>query len=56
MDYHDRMRALREDMDLTQKDLGKLLGVNQETYSKYENGKLKLAIEDLIRLAQYTSV
>ncbi len=56
MDYRDRMRALREDNDLTQEVVGKILGVNQQTYSKYERGDLKLPIEDLILLAKYYNV
>ena len=38
MDYFDRMRGLRQDHDLTQKQIADKLGVAQNTYSQYKNG------------------
>ena len=35
-----RIRDLREDHDLTQSQVAKILGCTQQTYSRYENGKL----------------
>jgi len=53
---YERIRGLREDRDLTQKDLGELLGVSQATYSRYESGKLDIPTDVLLRLADYYHV
>ncbi|ATF73793.1 hypothetical protein CO692_07275 [Enterococcus sp. FDAARGOS_375] len=39
--YH-RIRDLREDKDLNQEQLAKLLNISQTTYSRYESGKLDI--------------
>lgn len=46
-----RLRDLREDHDLTQKELAVKLHVSQNTYSQYESGTRHLPIEILIHLA-----
>ena len=48
-----RIRDLREDSDLTQKDIAEYLHIKQNTYSQYENGQRQLPIEFLIALARY---
>ena len=48
-----RIREIREDKDLTQSDVAKILNVSQVAYSFYEIGKRQLPIELLIRLAKY---
>lgn len=48
-----RIRDLREDKDLKQKELANLLGVDQSTYSDYETGRLNIPIDVLIKLADY---
>jgi transcriptional regulator with XRE-family HTH domain len=48
-----RIRDLREDRDLTQKELAEYLHIKQNTYSQYENGQRQLPIEALIALAVY---
>lgn len=48
-----RIRDLREDHDLTQANLAKLLHVSQTTYSRYETGTLDIPTQVLILLAQY---
>ena len=48
-----RIRDLREDRDLTQKDLAEYLHIKQNTYSQYENGQRQLPLEMLIALAKY---
>lgn len=50
---HDRIRALREDKDLKQKEIAKILNVAQTTYSDYECGKINIPIEILKKLAFY---
>lgn len=48
-----RLRDLREDRDLTQKELAKQLSISQNTYSQYENGVRQVPIDLLVRLAEY---
>lgn len=50
-----RIRDLREDADLNQEQLAKLLNVSQATYSRYETGKLDIPTQPLIKLAKYYS-
>lgn len=49
----EHLRALREDRDLTQKDMAELLEVHQTTYSDYERGNLNIPISALKQLAEY---
>ena len=48
-----RIKDLREDSDLTQKEIADFLHIKQNTYSQYENGHRQLPIEFLIALARY---
>lgn len=48
-----RIRDLREDSDLNQTQLAKILNVSQTTYSRYENGVLDIPNEALIKLADF---
>lgn len=48
-----RLRDLREDSDLTQKELANFLHIKQNTYSQYENGQRQLPLDCLIALAKY---
>ena len=48
-----RLRNLREDHDITQKDLAAHLHIKQNTYSQYETGQRQPPIDVLIRIAQY---
>ena len=48
-----RIKDMREDRDLTQKEIADLLHVKQNTYSQYENGHRQIPIEVLIKLARY---
>lgn len=56
MTYAEKIRALRQDADKTQKELADLLKTNQSYYAKYENGKHPLPIEHLITLCKYYNV
>ncbi len=55
MTYTERIRNLREDMDLTQQVMANKLGVSQRTYSYYENGRL-IPVDILIKLADIFEV
>lgn len=48
-----RIKDLREDNDLTQKEIAEYLHIKQNTYSQYENGQRQIPIECLIALARY---
>jgi len=53
MFYYKRLRDLREDHDLTQEDIGKLLRTTQQQYSKYEKGIQEIPAHHLIVLADF---
>ena len=54
--YQLRIRDLREDRDLSQKDLSGLLDVHQTTYSDYELGNLNVPVSSLHKLADFYGV
>ena len=49
--YYKRIRDLREDKDLTQKQLAEYLNVSQKSYSRYERGERTIDPEILTNLA-----
>ena len=49
----EHLRALREDRDLSQKDMAQLLNIHQTTYSDYELGRLNVPISALVQLARF---
>ena len=53
MPHYPRIRDLREDSDLYQRDLAKLLHCSQQAYSDYECGKTDVPSEVLITLADH---
>ena len=56
MNCTERIRALREDSDMTQTQIAKLLKVGQKTYSDYELGKTRIPVDSLIVLARLYNV
>ena len=53
MNYRDRIKSAREDSDLTQAQIGKLLDKSQQGYNHIEAGRAELKIDDLIRLCRF---
>ena len=51
--YYRRLRDLREDHDLKQKEIAQLLDIDQQVYSNYETGKQTLPVRYLLQLADY---
>ena len=51
-----RIRDLREDKDLTQREMGEILSCSQRVYSNYERGELDIPTEILIKLANFHQV
>ncbi|MDR1629804.1 MAG: helix-turn-helix domain-containing protein [Oscillospiraceae bacterium] len=56
MTYQKRIKDLREDNDLAQKQVAAILRVSQQTYSSYELNKRLLSIDDLIVLCKFYHV
>lgn len=56
MNYAKRLRDLRENRDLTQSDIAKVLKTTYQYYSTYESGKRELPFSRAIRLAQFYNV
>lgn len=54
--YPERLRELREDRDLLQRDIAEIIGTTQQVYSRYENGQNEMPIRHLITLAQFYGV
>lgn len=52
----NRFREIRENYDLYQKDIGKVLGITQMAYSPYETGQADISTKKLITLAKYYNV
>ena len=50
---HTRIKSLREDHDLTQKQISKLLNISQVAYSYYELNKRSIPLELLCKLADF---
>lgn len=48
-----RLKDLREDHDLKQEDVAKILNISQTNYSKYELGKINIPVSSLIILANF---
>ena len=53
MEYRERIKSVREDRDLTQAQIGKILTKSQQGYNHIETGRAELKIEDLIRLCKF---
>lgn len=53
MDYRVRLRQVREDRDLTQAEIGRLLNKSQQGYSHIEAGRAELKIDDLKKLCRF---
>nr|WP_300415348.1 helix-turn-helix transcriptional regulator [uncultured Oscillibacter sp.] len=53
---YGRIRDLRNDRGLTQKQVAKLLNVSQNTYSQYEIGISRFPLDAVVKLAEYYNV
>lgn len=54
--YFHRLRDLREDADLSQREVAALLGIQQTVYSRYERGFQTIPLEHLLKLAEHYHV
>lgn len=56
MNYYQRLKDLREDHDLKQETVAKILGIQQTQYSRYERGVQMMGVDKYIILAKYYNV
>ena len=56
MKFNERLKLLRTDLGLTQKDLGERIGVGRTTISEYESGKIVPKQDGLLELAKVFNV
>lgn len=53
MNYRERIKNVREDQDLTQVQIGRILNKSQQGYNHIEAGRAELKIDDLVLLCKY---
>lgn len=51
--YYPRLKDLREDRDLVQKEVAAFLGIDQRVYSNYETGKKEIPAHFVVMLAKF---
>lgn len=56
MNYYQRLKDTREDRNLTQEQIAKILQIGQSDYSKYERGVNMMGIDKYITLAIFYNV
>lgn len=54
--YYEKLRELREDNDLKQSDIARVLGTTQQVYSRYENGINEMPVRHLVTLCRFYGV
>ncbi|MBR4101472.1 MAG: helix-turn-helix transcriptional regulator [Oscillospiraceae bacterium] len=54
--YFQRLRDLREDMDMNQTEIAELLHTSQTVYSRYERGYQTIPVEHLLLLSDFYNV
>ena len=53
---YERLRDLREDNDLKQKEVAEILNTTQQVYSRYENGLNEIPMHHLVTLSKFYKV
>ena len=56
MKYFERLRDIREDRDLKQSDVAKILQSTQQQVSKWETGEQMMGVDKYIKLAIYYNI
>ena len=56
MKYFQRLRDLREDFEMTQKEIAILLHTTQPQYARYETGEREMPIHHFLTLAKYYNI
>ncbi len=55
-EWYEILRGLREDRDLKQADIARLLGTTQQVYSRYENGINEIPLRHIVTLCRFYRV
>lgn len=55
-EWYEVLRGLREDRDLKQADVARLLGTTQQVYSRYENGINEIPLRHIVTLCRFYRV
>lgn len=53
---YGRLKDLREDRELNQTEIGKLLGTSQKQYSRWETGETEIPFHHVIKLAKFYNI
>lgn len=53
---YKRLKDLREDKEMTQTDIAKILGTSQKQYSRWETGESEIPFHNIIKLAIFYNV
>ncbi len=53
---YQRLKDLRTDKDLTQKEVGKIIGTSQKQYSRWETGEAEIPLHHMITLAKFYNI
>ena len=53
---YQRIRDLKEDSDIKQKDVAKIIGMSEKQYARYERGETDIPMQAAIKLAKYYNV
>lgn len=56
MQKYSRLKDIREDNDLDQNDIAKMLGTTQQQYSRWETGSSKIAVETMAKIAAFYNI
>lgn len=56
MEIYKRIKDLREDRDLKQSEIAKILNTTQSYYAQYENGKRQIPFERMVDIAEFYDV
>ena len=56
MHYYERLRYLREDSDMKQREVADVLSISAQQYSLYERGDREIPFHHVITLAKYYNV
>lgn len=56
MNYYQRLRDIREDNDMKQEEIARILNINQTQYSRYELGKNMMSVDKYIKLALFYNI
>lgn len=54
--YKIRLKEIREDNDMLQKNVAGILGISQQQYSRYESGEREMPLHHLVKLCKYYGV